>query len=129
MKFNKIFIILILIILTPQISNADFNWKKIGKNVSGSVFFVDKSSIKRKSDTVFFYLLVDYAKPSDNVLSVKTYIEGNCNKSIFRFLKDMYYDEPMGNGRVIETINETGDWDNYNQTQIMGKIMKYICKY
>jgi hypothetical protein len=41
----------------------------------------------------------------------------------------MYYDEPMGNGRVIETINETGDWDNYNQTQIMGKIMKYICKY
>ena len=129
MKFYKTFIILILITLIPQISNADFNWKKIGKNVSGSVFFVDKSSIKRKSDIIYFYLLVDYVKPTDNVLSVKTYIEGNCNKYIYRFLKDIYYDEPMGNGRVIETINETGDWENYDQTQMMGKIMEYTCRY
>tara|TARA_B100000035_G_C20567464_1_gene365292 strand:- start:79 stop:468 length:390 start_codon:yes stop_codon:yes gene_type:complete len=129
MRVNKIYLILILILFTPLTSNADFNWKKIGKNTDGSVFFVEKSSIKKVRNVRYFYLLTDYSKPHLNVLSAKNYIEGNCNKSKYRFLKDIYYAEPMGNGDIIETISETGDWTSYDDGQIMGVIMKYVCEF
>ena len=129
MRVNKIFYIIILILFTPFTSNADFDWKKIGKNKGGSVFFVDKSSIKKIENSTYFYLLADYSKPHMDVLSVKTYIEGNCNKSNYRFLKDIYFAEPMGNGNIIETISETGEWTQYDNSQIMGVIMKYVCEF
>ena len=129
MRVNKIYLILILILFTPLTSNADFNWKKIGKNKDGSVFFVEKSSIKKVRNIRYFYLLTDYSKPFHNVLSAKNYIEGNCNESKYRFLKDIYYSEPMGNGDIVETISETGDWTSYDDGQIMGVIMKYVCEF
>ena len=129
MRVNKIFFIIILILFTPFNSNADFDWKKVGKNTGGSVFFVDKSSIKKTRNITYFYLLADYSKPDQGVLSVKTYIEGNCNKSKYRFLKDIYFAEPMGNGNIIETINEAGEWTPYDNSQIMGVIMKYVCEF
>ncbi len=73
--------------------------------------------------------MTDYSKPHLDVLSAKNYIEGNCNKSKYRFLKDIYYAEPMGNGNVIETISETGEWTQYDNSQIMGVIMKYVCEF
>ena len=129
MRINKILVIFILILLTPFTSNADFNWKKIGVNNTGSVFFVDKSSIKKVRNTRYFYLLTDYSKPNHNILSAKNYIEGNCSKSEYRFLKDIYFAEPMANGNIIETINETGEWTPYYNSQIMGEIMKYVCEF
>ena len=129
MRLNKIFVIIILILFTSFTSNADFDWKKIGKNKGGSVFFVDKSSIKKARNTIYFYLMADYSKPHLDVLSVKTYIEGNCIKSEYRFLKDIYFAEPMGNGNIIETISETGEWTQYDNSQIMGVIMKYVCEF
>ena len=129
MRINKIFVIFILILFTPLTSNADFNWKKIGTNSTGSVFFVDKLSIKKVRNTRYFYVLTDYSKPHQNVLSAKIYIEGNCIKSEYRFLKDIYFAEPMANGNIIDTINETSEWTQYDSSQIMGTIMKYVCEF
>ena len=35
----------------------------------------------------------------------------------------------MGNGNIIETINEAGEWTSYDNSQIMGVIMKYVCEF
>ena len=129
MRINKIFVIFILILFTPLTSNADFNWKKIGTNSTGSVFFVDKLSIKKVRNNRYFYVLTDYSKPHQNVLSAKIYIEGNCIKSEYRFLKDIYFAEPMANGNIIDTINETSEWTPYDSSQIMGTIMRYVCEF
>ena len=127
MKIGKIYLIIFLLI--PFYAKADFNWKKIGQNKSGSAFFVDRSSIKKSSDKVFFYLLTDYSRPKKNILSVTAYIEGNCDQYSWRFLKDIYYGEPMGNGDVINTFNEAGEWNSNKKKSIMEKIMKYVCKF
>ncbi len=127
MRMGRIYLIIFLLI--PFLAKADFNWKKIGQNVNGSAFFVDNSTIKKNSDKIFFYLLTDYSIPEDNILSVTTYMEGNCNQYQWRFLKDIYYGEPMGNGDVIATINETGEWNSNVKNSIMEKIMKYVCKF
>ena len=122
-------IYLIIFLFIPFFAKADFNWKKIGQNVNGSAFFVEKASIKKNSNKVFFYLLTDYNRPNNNVLSVTAYIEGNCNQYSWRFLKDIYYAEPMGNGDVIDTINEVGEWNSSIKNSIMEKVMKYVCKF
>ena len=127
MKIGTIYLIIFLFI--PFLAKADFNWKKIGQNTNGSAFFVDKSSIKKNSDTVYFYLLTDYYKPKDNILSVTAYIEGSCSKYSWRFLKDIYYGEPMGNGVVVNTINEPGEWNSNVKKSIMEKVMRYVCKF
>ena len=128
MKIVRIY--LIIFILIPFYAKADFNWDKIGQNVGGSAFFVDRSTIKKtNSGKIFFYLLTDYSKPNKNVLSVTTYIEGNCDRYQWRFLKDIYYNEPMGNGDVLATINETGEWNFNVKGSIMETIMKYVCRF
>ncbi len=127
MKLSNIYLFIFL--LFSFSANADFNWKKIGQNVSGSAFFVDQLSIKKSSGKVFFYLLTDYNKPKKNVLSVTAYIEGNCDKYSWRFLKDIYYGEPMANGEIVATINEIGEWHSNKKNSIMEKVMKEVCKF
>ena len=86
--FRKLFFLLIIITFFPSNSFSEFNWKRVGENTNGTVFYVDKSSVKRMGNTIYFFSMMDYAKPVDGVLSTKIYQEGNCSDYSFRYLKD-----------------------------------------
>ena len=76
-KILKIFIFLYIF----SIANcfADYNWKKVGSNINGNVFYVDTSSIKKKGSNVFYFLMNDYAKPSKHIPNC---VEGSNKESI-----------------------------------------------
>jgi len=130
-NYSKILIISIFLYIF-SIANcfADFNWKKIGSNIKGNVFYVDTSSLKKVGNNVFYFVMNDYAKPSKyGDLSSKIYMEVNCINLDHRYLKDFYYLEPMGNGEPSTILDEVGKWEITKKGSIGESIRKFACKY
>ena len=126
--FKKLFSLLIIITFFPSNSFSEFNWKRVGENTNGTVFYVDKSSVKRMGNTIYFFSMMDYAKPVDGVLSTKIYQEGNCSDYSFRYLKDFYYDQPMGNGSVVHQIDEVSKWTANIPGSLNETVFDFLCK-
>ena len=127
-KFFIKFLISIFLILYSFNVFADFKWKKIGSNVSGSVLYVDALSIKRVGNKAFFFTMMDYASPKEGVLSNRIYQEINCTDFTFRYLKDFYYPQPMANGEPIATIDEPSEWKSTRSGSIGEEAFKFVCK-
>lgn len=127
--FNISKIFTVLYILSSVNCFADYDWKKIGSNISGDVSYVDLSSIKKVGNNVFYFRLMDYIKPtSTGTLSSKVYFEVNCLDLSFRYLKDFYYKEPMGNGKYT-IYDKVGEWENNVKGSIGEKESKFVCNY
>ena len=126
--FKNISLLLIIIVLFTSKSFSEFNWKKVGENTSGTVFYVDKGSVKRIGNTIYFFSMMDYAKPNNGVLSTRIYQEGNCDNYSFRYLKDFYYDQPMGNGKILQQIDEVGEWTANVPGSLNETVFDFLCK-
>jgi len=111
-------------------SFGDYKWKKIGKNTAGDVAYVDLSSIKKVGNKVYYFDLLDYVKPTDlGHLSGRTYKEVNCLDLSYRFLKDFYYLEPMGNGKVDLINDKKSEWYNNKKGSLGERLRKFVCNY
>ena len=127
-KILKLFIF--LYILSTVNCFADYNWKKIGKNIDGDVGYIDLSSIKKVGNKVYYFDLLDYVKPTDlGHLSGRTYKEVNCLDLSYRFLKDFYYLEPMGNGKVDLINDKKSEWYNNKKGSLGERLRKFVCNY
>ncbi len=128
-KFLIIFVLCLF--FTPNISFADYNWKKIGSNTRGDVLYIDLSTIKKVGNIVYYFDLLDYVIPSGqgHHLSSKTYKEVNCLDLSFRFLKDFYYLEPMGNGKANLINHKSGEWYNNEKGSLGEHVRKFACNY
>ena len=127
-KILKVFIF--LYILSTVNCLADYNWKKIGHNSDGDVGYVDLSSIKKVGNKVYYFDLLDYVTPTDaGHLSGRTYKEVNCLNLSYRFLKDFYYLEPMGNGKVDLINDEVSEWYSNTKGSLGEMIRQFVCNY
>ena len=85
-------LVFIILIFFSTNAFADYNWKKLGSNTSGNVFYIDTSSIKKNGSKVFYFTMNDYARPNEfGDLSSRVYMEVNCLNLNYRYLKDFYY--------------------------------------
>tara|TARA_B100001769_G_C21620171_1_gene347636 strand:- start:99 stop:497 length:399 start_codon:yes stop_codon:yes gene_type:complete len=131
MKYNSKVLIISIFLYIFSLANcfADFNWKKIGSNTAGDVSYVDLFSIKKVGNNVFFFRLMDYIKPTkQGDLSSKIYFEVNCLDLSFRYIKDFYYKQPMGNGEYT-IFDEIGKWENNTKGSIGEDVRKFVCNY
>ena len=72
----------------------------------------------------------DYAKPSEyGDLSSKVYMEVNCLNLSYRYLKDFYYMEPMGNGEPSTIYDKVGEWTNIKEGSMGEDVGKFACNY
>ena len=127
---QNVLIIIFIIIFNPLTLHADYSWQKIGTNVGGDVYYVDVSSIKRNGNYVRYLRLTDYYEPNSyGDLSSKIYEETNCTTLSYRYLKDFYFGEPMGNGQSTSVINEVSEWYNNNPNSIGELISEFACNY
>ena len=129
-NYSKILIISIfLYIFSVANCFAEYNWKKIGTNIDGDVSYVDLSSIKKVGNNIFYFNLMDYIKPTNQGdLSAKNYFEVNCLDLSYRYIKDFYYKEPMGNGEYT-IFDEIGEWENNTKGSIGEDAREFVCNY
>ena len=84
---------------------------------------------KKIGNNIFYFNLMDYIKPTNQGdLSAKNYFEVNCLDLSYRYIKDFYYKEPMGNGEYT-IFDEIGEWEITTQGSIGDKVRKFVCNY
>jgi len=80
---KKQFLILSLLLTTTTFSSLSFGeWEQTGESLDGTRVFFDNERLRvRQGQIVYFYLMLDYLKPSKlGHMSAVSYIEGDCNR-------------------------------------------------
>ena len=110
--------------------SAENQWVEVLKTDNGNIFFIDKNSINKKKDKIFFIKLHEYSIVND--LGEKSSIihhEVDCTKTKIKYLKDFYYKLPMGKGEVSYFGNEHSEWIKAKQDTILSTLINYVCNY
>ena len=131
-KYYKIFksITAIVIFLFPINCYAEYEWEKIAEAKSGDVYYIDLSTIKKVGDNIFFLRLKDYIKPDKfGDLSNMIYGEVNCSNFDFKYYKDFYFSEPMGNGEPSTVYDEISEWYEVTKNSVGEYIYSFVCNY
>ena len=87
-------------------------WTLATENEAGDKFYIDFDSIEFKEEKMYVWLLNDYAVPTIyGHLSMKVKYEVDCQTPVKdRYLSNVFYEGAMGKGKIMRTLNETGEW-------------------
>ena len=128
---NKLLLIFTLLFSTLMFSTPSYGeWTKVGKNVSGDVFYVDFERIRKHGGYVYWWELSDYLKPtSGGDLSDKMYNQGDCKLFRFKTLSYVFHKELMGGGtgRVVEPGAKHKGWQYPIPGSSGENILKRVC--
>ena len=104
-------------------------WKSLLKTSNGDVHYIDFESLKRDGEYVFFWSLRDYAVVNKwGDLSSKKYLKVDCKRSRFKFLKDSYHNQKMGQGIPVEISNEPDkEWTDIKSNGVMAFFLEKVC--
>ena len=79
--------------------------KFVTKNISGSSFYVDFDSIKKKSGYLYYWALTDYSETkSSGTNSIKGFYQLDCDLMRYKFMSDHAYTGNMGTGKITVNI-------------------------
>jgi len=120
----------VLLFSTSVVAN-EFEWKKISTSITGTSIYADLSSIKKNNNNrVTFLELTDFFEPSEQgILSVIVYKEVNCKNFSFRYLKDIYFELPMGKGEEWGVNNEKSEWMGAIKDSVSHRVHIFVCDY
>ena len=91
--------------------SAEYQWVEVLKTDNGNIFFIDKNSINKKKDKVFFIKLHEYSVINDfGEKSSIIHHQADCSKFRIKYLKDFYYKLPMGKGELSYFGDEESKW-------------------
>ena len=125
---KKLLILLFSILIS---FNSYGEWTLISKTERGDSFFVDLETINKQNGYVYYWELVDYVIPiQDIAYSSKNYIVTDCNLLGFKYLQDIYYSEPMGKGSIVHSSNIPDTEWRFNSPESTGVAeLKRVCDF
>ena len=85
--------------------NLKADWKKITQSSNGQSFYVDMETIIESKGFVYFWELIDYKEDEYGDKSAKIYIEADCIKYKFKWVKLSYHKEAMAKDDVKVQIH------------------------
>ena len=122
--------IIILIYFSFFTSMAFSKMKKVSTNTTGSSFYVDFGSIKKKSGYIYYWGLTDYDKvQSTGHRSLKYFYELDCDLMRFRFLTDHTYSGNMGTGKVKFNNTPDKEWSYHTPGSTGYLVSQKVCDY
>ena len=95
---------------------------------SKNIFFIDKNSINKKGDKIFFIKMHEYSDFNDyGEKSSIIHHEVDCKNLKFKYLTDFYFKLPMGEGEPSFVGNEESDWIEVKDDTILKVLVSYVC--
>ena len=111
--------------------NLKADWKKITQSSNGQSFYVDMETIIESKGFVYFWELIDYKKEDEyGDKSAKIYIEADCIKYKFKWVKLSYHKEAMAKDevKVQSPSNLVADWQFPHQNSTSMIVLDFVCK-
>ena len=124
---RKLTLILSLMFIVTLSSPSYAKWTKVDEGLSD--FYVDFERIRKVDGYVYFWMLIDYLKPSPSGdLSAKVYKQGDCKLFREKILNYSTHREPMGGGKVTAVGREPEkDWKYPTPNSVRETILKTVC--
>ena len=110
------------------VSNSSFaSWIFVTDNVEGDDYYIDTDNIRESNDLMYFWMLSNYLKPiSSGIMSVKTYVEVDCESLGFKSLQMSFYAMPMSEGNPVFTTSTTSSLSNENYSYAEPDTANYV---
>ncbi len=130
LKTKCLFLIFALFFLIINFSSSSYaQWTKVGEDTLGSNYYVDFDRIRFHGGYVYWWDMSDYLKPVNNVMSTKSYNQGDCNRFRFKMLSASVSAEPMSSaGAFYYGIKVSPDWVYPPPNDINEIILNLVCK-
>ena len=128
----KIIHYLILLIISKLfLVEAKAEWTKVTESNNGQTFYVDLQTIHEKEGQIFFWELIDYKFQDEyGDLSAKIFIQGDCSKLSFKWLKLSYHKDSMGRDMVVDQKPSklVSQWQYPKIHTTSMKVLDFVCK-
>ncbi len=122
---------LTMLVLAGAVSSLTFaEWAKISESRAVS-YYIDFEELKKADGYIYWWLLIDYRKPTPvhGDLSTKTYNQGDCKLFRLKRLRYSFHKEPMGRGNsdLQESEGENRKWKYPSPKTVDGIVLKKAC--
>jgi hypothetical protein len=97
----------------------------VTQRVSG-VSYLDFERIKKHKGHIYYWDMVDFLKPQQEFLSVRTYNQGDCKLFQYKVLSISPHKEPMGGG-TGEPFTPPVKWMSPPSESISEIHLKQVC--
>ena len=95
----------------------------------GRKWFVDIDTVKKKDEHTYFWILVDYPKPSPlGDMSALVYFKSDCSLYRNKTLVYYFYKKPMGKGNSREEREKNPEWGYPPPKSNVDNVLGYVCK-
>jgi hypothetical protein len=119
MRKTTAFLVLALV-ATPA---AASDWRDVGKNTSGSQYWIDASSKTRSAEGIVVWVKVNYGTPGPNgTSSYKAHREIRCAGKSFRDLETTYF-----KGTDVNSRSGVEEWRNASPDSIAEAVVDKAC--
>ena len=116
--------------LSSKILSSEYQWVQVLNTDNGNIFFIDKISLKKEGDKVFFIKLHEYSDFNDyGEKSSIIHHEADCSKFRIKYLKDFYYKLPMGKGEVSFFGDQESKWIEAKEDTLLSSFINFVCSY
>ena len=104
-------------------------WEPFGRNETG-ILYVDFDSIKMDEVNIFMWILHDrYTKNEYGHQSVMALWQVQCNLGKMRAVSFRGYSEGGGQGKLLDSFDETTDYDYIDPNNTIGGLAYAGCGY
>lgn len=128
---KKILVILLLL----QSTIVFGKWSLVSEADDYRGLYIDLSTLKKINAYYEIWILMDLEKPMEGssftknipIKSFKERIRISCLEDKVKNLTIVDYSERMGNGEILNTLDE-GEWRYPNPDSVIYQVMKKVCK-
>ena len=133
---KRLILALVVILISTNILHAaKFNWKKISTSTENDIFYLDKNTVYRIGDYIYYWMLVDFSDPGEEIQSTITHNMVKCSTlenrpiSIAGFTKKKGRGEPMTGLDFIvpEEIPDMFEWTKFQKKSTHGILLVEVC--
>ena len=126
----------VILISTNILHAAKFNWKKISTNTDDDIFYLDKNTVYRIGDYIYYWMLVEYFEASDEIQSTITHNMVKCSTLENRPISFAGFTKKKGRGKPItgldfivpEDIPDMFEWTKFRKRSTHGNLLVEVCR-
>ena len=134
---KKLILTLVVILISTNILHAaKFNWKKISTNTTNDIFYLDKNTVYRIGDYIYYWMLVDFSDPGEEIKSTITHNMVKCSTLENRPISIAGFTKKKGRGKPItgldfivpEDIPDMFEWTKFRKISTHGTLLVEVCR-
>ena len=121
--------LLLVFAFTFLSTNAMGEWTTVinGKNDRGAIYYFDYSTIRKASNRVKIWELIDFSIAQKVGLSIKSQTEFDCENEQIRPLFILSYEKNMGMGEPNNIVSEPSEWAPVVPESVEEALFKAAC--